>query len=90
MPKNESEIVKIRRAPKYLPFIISGSLLGLVLALIVGAYLPASSDTRSQVQGILVVYFVGGGLGLGIVAALVFDRIFSARAKSAEATKLEG
>lgn len=88
MPKNE--IVKIRRAPKYLPFILTGSFVGLLVALIVGFALPASSDSRSQVQGILIAYFTGGGLAVGIIAALVFDRIFSARTKSAEATKLEG
>ena len=86
----KNEIVKIRRAPKFLPFILTGSALGLIIALIVGFSLPASSDSRSQIQGILIAYFTGGGLGLGIIAALVLDRIFSARIKSAEATKLEG
>lgn len=88
MPKNE--IVKIRRAPKFLPFILTGSILGFIIALIVGFTLPASSDSRSQVQGILIAYFTGGGLGLGVILSLIFDRIFSARTKSAEATKLEG
>lgn len=90
MAKDKSEIVKIRRAPKYLPFILTGSLLGLLIAVIVGATLPGDSGSKSQVQGILIAYFTGAGLGLGILAALVFDRIFGARAKSVEATKLEG
>ena len=87
-PKTES--VKIRRAPKFLPFLLTGGVLGIILALIVGLAIPEEQRTAQPIITYLVAYFAGIGVALGIVAAIVADRIGLARAKTAEATKLEG
>jgi hypothetical protein len=82
--------VRIRRAPKYLPFLLLGGVIGFIVALIIGFSIPADQLTAQPIQGYLVVFLTGIGVGLGIVTALIIDRISSARAKVATATKLKG
>jgi H+/Cl- antiporter ClcA len=90
MAKTSNESVKIRRAPKFLPFLLSGAILGIVVALILGATIPAEQRTNEPIVTYLIAYLGAIGAAVGIVAALIFDRIGLARAKTAEATKLEG
>ena len=73
--------VNIRRAPKYLHFALTGFVLGIVTALILGLSSPA-------VVGLLVVFGGIAGGGTGIILALVFDAIYRSRGKKALATKV--
>ncbi len=87
---SKTESVKIRRAPKFLPFLLTGGVIGIVLALIVGLAIPEQQRTAQPIITYLLAYFGGIGVALGIVAAVVADRVGLARAKSLEATKLKG
>ena len=85
----KTQQVKIRRTPKFLPFLVTGAVIGVIIAVILGLSIPAEQRTEAPV----VTYLLGslGALGAaaGIVTAVIADRIGVARAKTVEATKLE-
>lgn len=83
------EKVTIRRAPKFLPFMLTGGVIGVLAALLIGLGIPADQRTAEPIITYLIAYLGGVGVVVGIVAALVLDRIGLARAKQAEATKIE-
>ena len=80
------ETVEIRRTPKFLPFLLTGGALGMVIALIAWA----SSGMNGQIFGYLIAYGAGLGVAAGIIAATVIETITRKRVKQAKATKLEG
>lgn len=86
----KTEQVTIRRSPKYLIFLIAGAILGIVVALILGLSIPEEQRTAKPLVTFMVAFLGGAGAALGIIVAVILDRIFVARAKSVEATKLEG
>ncbi len=82
--------VSIRRVPRFLPFILTGGILGVLVALLIGLSIPEEQRTAEPIVTYLVAYIGGIGVVLGIVAALILDRIGQAKAKRAEATKIVG
>ena len=86
----KTEQVTIRRSPKFLPFLLTGGILGLIIALILNASIAPEARSAASILGYLVAFSVATGAGLGITAAVILDRIGSARSKTLEATKLEG
>ncbi|AOY55547.1 hypothetical protein [Candidatus Rhodoluna planktonica] len=87
MAKNTQE-VRIRRSAKFLPFMITGAVLGVIAAVVVGLSIPEEQRTAQPIITYLIAYFAGIGFVIGIVVALILERIFVSRAKRAEATKL--
>jgi hypothetical protein len=80
-PVVSSEEVRIRRAPKYLHFSLTGFLLGILVALIAGL-------TSPEIVGLLVVFGGIAGGGVGILLALLFDLILRRRGRRLQATKI--
>ncbi|HJW00427.1 MAG TPA: hypothetical protein VJ617_15155 [Arthrobacter sp.] len=71
----ERREVTVRRAPKYVPFLILGALVGVAVAAVVAYGLPGDeSFDRGSVFGFFLVMFGAGGAILGAVAALILDR----------------
>lgn len=87
---SSTEKVSIRRSPKYLAFLITGGVIGVLVAVILGLSIPADQRSAEPVVTYLIAYLGGIGVVVGIVLALVVDRIGVARAKTLEATKLKG
>ncbi len=85
----KTEKVSIRRVPKFLPFLITGGVIGVVIGAGAGISIPAEQRTAEPIITYLIAYGAGIGVVAGIVAALIVDRIGLARAKTLEATKLE-
>lgn len=85
----KTEQVKIRRSPKYLPFLITGGVIGALVGTVLGLSIPAEQKTAEPIITYLIAFLGGLGVVAGIVAALVVDRIGVAKAKTIEATKLE-
>jgi xanthine/uracil permease len=81
--------LKVRRAPKFLPFVLSGMILGIIVAFILNATIAPENRTEANILGYLVLYCAGGGLAVGVLSAVVLDAFFAARAKQVSATKLE-
>ncbi|MDQ0277975.1 putative membrane protein [Arthrobacter silviterrae] len=71
----ERRRVQLRRAPKYVPFLIAGALVGVVVAGILTLISPGIENfDPSSIFGFFAVLLVLPGAGLGAVVALVIDR----------------
>ena len=70
--------VTVQRSPRYLRFFFVGISIGVIVALILTFSFPADPQfTQTQVFGFLVIFTgIGGGV-LGLVFALVVDRVYS-------------
>lgn len=80
----ERREVTVRRAPKYVPFLILGGLLGVAVAAVIAYGIPGdASYDPSSVFGFFMVLFGAGGVILGAIAALVLDRLSVRRAEHA-------
>ena len=93
-PKESAAVLNIRRAPKFFPFLVAGALLGFIAALILNSLSVAPVDAATgspqpSILGYLLVFLGMVGAGLGLAAAAILDRIFVARSKQVNATKLE-
>ena len=80
----ERREVTVRRAPKYVPFLILGGLVGVAVAAIIAYALPGDpSFDRSSVFGFFMVLCAAGGVILGALTALILDRMSVRRAERA-------
>lgn len=82
-PQPEKTRVTIRRAPKYLPFLIIGGVLGIIVAVIIAVVPPDSQYDKSTVFGFFVVLLILAGTGLGGLVALIIDWLGRRRATQA-------
>lgn len=73
-----STTVTVQRSPRYLRFFFAGIALGVIVALILTFSFPADPQfSQTQVFGFLVIFTgIGGGV-LGLVFALLVDRVYS-------------
>jgi hypothetical protein len=81
------EEVEIRKAPKVLPFALTGAVLGVALALILYMLIPVENRSSEDILGLLLVALGSLGLGLGIVAAVFLDLLTAKRVKVASAIR---
>jgi hypothetical protein len=83
-PEPERRGITVRRAPRYVPFLILGGLVGIAAAAVVAFAVPGSeSYDRSSVFGFFMILFAAGGALLGAATALVLDRLSVRRAEHA-------
>jgi steroid 5-alpha reductase family enzyme len=79
MSQSEQEVV-IRRSPRFLRFFILGIILGIIVSMILTFAFPANAQfSPIQVFGFLALICGIAGGTLGLVFALIFDRIWSQR-----------
>ncbi|GAB2712907.1 hypothetical protein ACX801_15485 [Arthrobacter bambusae] len=76
--------ITVRRAPKFVPFMGLGGVLGIIVAAFVAYGIPGdeSFDTGA-VFGFFLVSFAAGGVLLGAIAALVLDKLSVQRSRRA-------
>jgi hypothetical protein len=80
--------VTVRRAPKFVPFMMLGAILGFLLALVVAYTGPEDPTlTRESVLGFFTMAFAIPGLILAAMLVLVFDRRSVKRAERARAER---
>jgi hypothetical protein len=83
-PAPERREVTVRRAPKYVPFLVLGGLLGFAWAAVIAFAFPGTESYDSgTVFGFFLVPCAAGGAILGAVVALVLDRLSLRRAQHA-------
>jgi hypothetical protein len=79
--------VRIRRAPKFSVFLVLGALVGILVALILTASYPIDPKVGfGPVFGYFAIYGFVGGLLVGSIVALLFDRILGRRARTVTVT----
>ena len=83
-----NEEIEIRRAPKVLPWMLTGGLVGAVAALALYFLSPGNSEVPENFLGLLVIALASLGLGLGVGFAIVFDLVSARRAKRATANRV--
>ena len=80
----ERREITIRRAPRFVPFMVLGAVVAFVVAIVM-AYTGEENPqyTREAVLGFFFVVLALPGVALGSVVALILDRISVRRAKHA-------
>ncbi|MEV7646306.1 hypothetical protein [Arthrobacter sp. NPDC089319] len=87
----ESRDVTVRRAPKFVPFVLIWALLGVIAAAISAYTGPENPDfTRGTIFAFLAVLFALAGVLIGSLLFLVIDRVSVKRAKPATAVAEPG
>jgi len=84
MPK---ETVTIRKAPKYLAFLLLFATIGFIVAVIIYLNIDESSKGTASIFGMLVTYLSGAGAALGLILALIVDGVSRLRAKTVVAER---
>lgn len=80
----ERREVTVRRAPRYVPFLILGGLVGMAVAAAVAFGVEGNeSYDPNAIFGFFLILFGAGGVILGAVVALVLDRSSVRRAQHA-------
>lgn len=72
----ERREITVRRAPRFVPFLLLGVVLGFIAALVVAYSGPEDPTyTRTATLGFFTIMFAIPGVGLGALAALLLDWI---------------
>jgi hypothetical protein len=80
----ERREITVRRAPKYVPFLILGALVGVGVAAFLAYGLPGDENwDPNSIFGFFLTLCAAGGAALGAVVALVLDRLSIRRAEHA-------
>ena len=86
----ETRDLNLRRAPKYLPFILFGGAVGVIIGLILffATDQSATKDWASML-GLLIVGPAAIGAGAGVVSASIMDGRSVAKSRQVQAAKLD-
>jgi uncharacterized membrane protein YhaH (DUF805 family) len=87
MSKDKTETVKIRRAPKFIPFMFTGFVLGGVVALALTLLITTEEGKTAGFITQILVYCLGLGASLGVVVAVIFDAVTARRLKDVQVSK---
>jgi NADH:ubiquinone oxidoreductase subunit K len=84
MPK---ETVRIRRAPKYLTFLLLFATFGLITAVVVYLNIDEASKGNASIFGLLVTFLSAAGAAIGLGVALIVDGVSRLRSKTVVAER---
>jgi uncharacterized protein (DUF58 family) len=87
MSKDKTETAKIRRAPKFIPFMLTGVILGGVVAIILSLSISTQDGKTAGFLTQLLVYCLGLGAALGVLAAVIFDAVAARKSKDVQVSK---
>lgn len=80
----ERRQLKVRRAPKFIPFMLVGVVIAAIVAGILTSISPSREDfATTSVFGFIFVMLLLPGIGLGAVVALIIDLISVRRVQTA-------
>lgn len=83
----QEQRARIRRAPKFSVFLVIGAVVGIFVSLVLTASFPIDPTVGfGATFGYFAIYGFVGGLLLGSIVALVFDRVLSRRARTVPVT----
>jgi multisubunit Na+/H+ antiporter MnhB subunit len=82
-PEDGETQVRIRRAPKFLVFVVIGAVVGVFVSLVLTASFPISKSVGfGATFGYFAIYGFVGGILIGSIVALIFDRVLAGGAKT--------
>lgn len=87
-PQRQDVEVRVRRSPKYGPFMAIGAVLGALAMWLIGLLMPPATNVAGQqvdtlpVVGLAIVLGFAVGAGLGGLVAVIIDRRLSKRAST--------
>lgn len=81
------ETVRIRKAPKYLHFLLTFATLGFIAAVFVYLNIDETDKGNASIFGLMLTFFSAVGATVGVVIALIADAISRLRVKSALAER---
>jgi hypothetical protein len=85
--EDREQRVRIRRAPKFSVFLVLGVLVGVLVSLILTASFPIDPAVGfGPTFGYFAIYGFVGGLLLGSLVALIFDRALSRTVRTVPVT----
>jgi len=87
MSKDKTETVKIRRAPKFIPFMLTGVLVGGIVAIILSLSITTQDGKTAGFLTQLLVYCLGLGAGVGVLTAVIFDALTASASKDVQVSK---
>ena len=87
MSKDKTETVKIRRAPKFISFMITGILLGGIVAIALSLSITTQEGRTAGFLTQILVYCLGLGAGVGVLAAVVFEALTARASKDVQVAK---
>jgi hypothetical protein len=86
-PDDRETQVRIRRAPKFSVFVVLGALVGIFVSLILTASFPIDKTVGfAATFGYFAIYGFVGGILLGAIVALIFDRALGRGTKTVQVT----
>lgn len=86
-PDDRETKVSIRRAPKFSVFVVLGALVGVLVSLVLTASFPVDKSVGfAATFGYFAIYGFVGGILVGSLVALIFDRVLSRRSKTVDVT----
>lgn len=72
----ERREIIVRRAPKFVPFLVAGGILGVLVAAVVAWGAPGNAEyDRSTIFGFFAVLLAVPGVVFGGIVALILDRV---------------
>ena len=80
-------MAKIRRAPRFIPFMLTGVLVGGVIAIILSLSVTTQDGKTAGFLTQLLVYCLGLGAGLGVLSAVILDAVTTRRSKDVQVSK---
>jgi NhaP-type Na+/H+ or K+/H+ antiporter len=84
-----TEQVTVTRSPRYARFLVLGIAVGILAAIALTVGLPNDSKfTLLQIFGFLALITCAIGGTLGLVVALIFERVYRRRAQAATAERI--
>jgi hypothetical protein len=79
--------VRIRRAPKFGVFVVLGAIVGIIVSFVLTAGFPIDPTVGfAATFGYFAIYGLVGGVLLGCIVALIFDRILARRSRTVRVT----
>lgn len=85
--KPQPQEVVIRRAPKILPWSITGAVFGVVCAIVLYVLIPADQRSNENILGLLMLSLGSLGFGVGLALAIAVDLLISRKTTRATAIR---
>ena len=86
--QSQPEEVEIRRAPKILPWMLTGVVFGLVLAFVLYLLIPENQRSNENILGLLILALGSLFGGVGVALSIFIDLTTARNVKRATAKRI--